>query len=288
MRKGQKDNVKEQFFNAAFLQWCKTSLSLCCVTWRSCLYSVMIQIFLEFLVFYLCYSAAFGRVCCISELCKVSVAQVSEGVCQEFRWRCSLCWFILTPILVPRSFPSGLFLTQPRLSLDALNLLLFASPGFVIRAVLQYICSGSKQLRLRCECKQFSSLSYVYILNDCTTMVARCCEIYFIKLWLLLFKSPSLWREQVLVRLQTVSSDCLSFIFPSFCSSSVEFREPRVIELWEAAKRANLSEDELDSLKVTLKSLVTAVWTPLLSAVCRYSFLSYQSAATLLQLNLNF
>lgn len=31
---------------------------------------------------------------------------------------------------------------------------------------------------------------------------------------------------------------------------SAEFREPRVIELWEAAKRANLSEDELDSLKV--------------------------------------
>ncbi|CAJ1053771.1 alpha-2-macroglobulin receptor-associated protein [Xyrichtys novacula] len=28
-----------------------------------------------------------------------------------------------------------------------------------------------------------------------------------------------------------------------------EFQEPRVIELWESAKRANLSEDELDSLK---------------------------------------
>lgn len=168
---------------------------------------------LLFLVFYLCYSAAFGRVLQVSELCKVSVVQVSEGVCQEFRWRCSLCWFILTPILVPHSFPSGLFLTQPRLTLDALNLLLFASPGFVIHAVLRYICSGSKQLKLRCEYKQFSSLSYcVYILNDCTTMVAHCCEIYLIKqpLWLLLFKGPSLWREQVLVRLQTVSSDCLS------------------------------------------------------------------------------
>lgn len=31
---------------------------------------------------------------------------------------------------------------------------------------------------------------------------------------------------------------------------NAEFREPRVIELWEAAKRANLSKDELDSLKV--------------------------------------
>ncbi|XP_055365745.1 alpha-2-macroglobulin receptor-associated protein isoform X2 [Betta splendens] len=30
-----------------------------------------------------------------------------------------------------------------------------------------------------------------------------------------------------------------------------EFREPRVIELWEAAKRANLSKDELDSLKIS-------------------------------------
>lgn len=29
-----------------------------------------------------------------------------------------------------------------------------------------------------------------------------------------------------------------------------EFKEPRVIELWEMAKRSNLSEDELDSLKV--------------------------------------
>lgn len=29
-----------------------------------------------------------------------------------------------------------------------------------------------------------------------------------------------------------------------------------MIELWEAAKRANLSEDELDSLKVALPSLL--------------------------------
>lgn len=58
---------------------------------------------------------------------------------------------------------------------------------------------------------------------------------------------------QVLVRLQTVSLD---FIFPSVYSPYAEFREPRVIELWEAAKRANLSEDELDSLKVALPSLL--------------------------------
>lgn len=55
------------------------------------------------------------------------------------------------------------------------------------------------------------------------------------------------------------------FIFLSMASSSVEFREPRVIELWEAAKRANLSEDELDSLKVALTSLVTVLETLLLS-----------------------
>lgn len=39
------------------------------------------------------------------------------------------------------------------------------------------------------------------------------------------------------------------FLF-SFCDP-VEFKEPRVIELWEMARRSNLTEDELDSLKVT-------------------------------------
>lgn len=58
------------------------------------------------------------------------------------------------------------------------------------------------------------------------------------------------------------------FIFLSVGPSSVEFREPRVIELWEAAKRANLSEDELDSLKVALSSLVTVFLTLLLSLIC--------------------
>lgn len=38
-----------------------------------------------------------------------------------------------------------------------------------------------------------------------------------------------------------------------------EFREPRVIELWEAAKRANLSKDELDSLKEELHHFETKV-----------------------------
>uniref|UniRef100_A0A8D3CF23 Low density lipoprotein receptor-related protein associated protein 1 n=1 Tax=Scophthalmus maximus TaxID=52904 RepID=A0A8D3CF23_SCOMX len=38
-----------------------------------------------------------------------------------------------------------------------------------------------------------------------------------------------------------------------------EFREPRVIELWEAAKRANLSGDELDSLKEELHHFETKV-----------------------------
>lgn len=38
-----------------------------------------------------------------------------------------------------------------------------------------------------------------------------------------------------------------------------EFQEPRVIELWEAAKRANLTEDELDSLKEELRHFETKV-----------------------------
>ncbi len=41
-----------------------------------------------------------------------------------------------------------------------------------------------------------------------------------------------------------------------------------MIELWEAAKRANLSEDELDSLKVALTSVVTVFWTLLLLPIC--------------------
>ncbi|XP_053712262.1 alpha-2-macroglobulin receptor-associated protein-like isoform X1 [Synchiropus splendidus] len=38
-----------------------------------------------------------------------------------------------------------------------------------------------------------------------------------------------------------------------------DFREPRVIELWEAAKKSNLSEDELDSLKEELRHFETKV-----------------------------
>lgn len=38
-----------------------------------------------------------------------------------------------------------------------------------------------------------------------------------------------------------------------------EFREPRVIELWEAAKRANLTQDELGSLKEELHHFETKV-----------------------------
>ncbi|KAJ0033346.1 hypothetical protein NQD34_000453 [Periophthalmus magnuspinnatus] len=38
-----------------------------------------------------------------------------------------------------------------------------------------------------------------------------------------------------------------------------EFREPRVIELWEAAKRSNLTQDELDSLKEELRHFETKV-----------------------------
>ncbi|KAJ3614604.1 hypothetical protein NHX12_018175 [Muraenolepis orangiensis] len=38
-----------------------------------------------------------------------------------------------------------------------------------------------------------------------------------------------------------------------------EFREPRVIELWESAKRSNLTEDELDSLKEELRHFETKV-----------------------------
>ncbi|KAL2097422.1 hypothetical protein ACEWY4_006629 [Coilia grayii] len=42
-------------------------------------------------------------------------------------------------------------------------------------------------------------------------------------------------------------------------SDDSEFREPRVIELWEMARRANLSEDELDSLKEELRHFETKV-----------------------------
>ncbi|MEQ2294778.1 hypothetical protein AMECASPLE_007262 [Ameca splendens] len=42
-------------------------------------------------------------------------------------------------------------------------------------------------------------------------------------------------------------------------SQDSEFREPRVIELWEAAKRANLSKDELESLKEELRHFETKV-----------------------------
>lgn len=42
-------------------------------------------------------------------------------------------------------------------------------------------------------------------------------------------------------------------------SQDSEFREPRVIELWEAARRANLSDDELDSLKEELRHFETKV-----------------------------
>lgn len=43
-----------------------------------------------------------------------------------------------------------------------------------------------------------------------------------------------------------------------------------MIELWEAAKRANLSDDELDSLKVTLQSLVKGFLTLLFVLICAW------------------
>uniref|UniRef100_A0AAY5KBI7 Low density lipoprotein receptor-related protein associated protein 1 n=1 Tax=Esox lucius TaxID=8010 RepID=A0AAY5KBI7_ESOLU len=42
-------------------------------------------------------------------------------------------------------------------------------------------------------------------------------------------------------------------------SEDSEFREPRVIELWETARRSNLTDDELDSLKEELKHFETKV-----------------------------
>ncbi|KAJ8247768.1 hypothetical protein GJAV_G00250090 [Gymnothorax javanicus] len=42
-------------------------------------------------------------------------------------------------------------------------------------------------------------------------------------------------------------------------SEDSEFREPRVIELWEMARRANMSDGELDSLKEELKHFETKV-----------------------------
>ncbi|KPP79359.1 alpha-2-macroglobulin receptor-associated protein-like, partial [Scleropages formosus] len=42
-------------------------------------------------------------------------------------------------------------------------------------------------------------------------------------------------------------------------SEDSEFKEPRVIELWDMAKQANLSDDELESLKEELKHFETKV-----------------------------
>lgn len=42
-------------------------------------------------------------------------------------------------------------------------------------------------------------------------------------------------------------------------SDDTEFKEPRVTELWEMAKRSNLSEDELDSFKEELRHFETKV-----------------------------
>uniref|UniRef100_A0AAY4APC8 Alpha-2-macroglobulin receptor-associated protein n=1 Tax=Denticeps clupeoides TaxID=299321 RepID=A0AAY4APC8_9TELE len=42
-------------------------------------------------------------------------------------------------------------------------------------------------------------------------------------------------------------------------SQESEFREPRVVELWEMAKKANLTEDELESLKEELRHFETKV-----------------------------
>ncbi|KAG9342504.1 hypothetical protein JZ751_016507 [Albula glossodonta] len=46
---------------------------------------------------------------------------------------------------------------------------------------------------------------------------------------------------------------------PVFPFPLEEFKEPRVVELWEMAQRANLSDDELDSLKEELKHFETKV-----------------------------
>uniref|UniRef100_A0A8C7HP58 Low density lipoprotein receptor-related protein associated protein 1 n=1 Tax=Oncorhynchus kisutch TaxID=8019 RepID=A0A8C7HP58_ONCKI len=50
---------------------------------------------------------------------------------------------------------------------------------------------------------------------------------------------------------------CLCVLTVSVCFN--EFKEPRVIELWEMAQRANLTGDELDSLKEELKHFETKV-----------------------------
>lgn len=57
----------------------------------------------------------------------------------------------------------------------------------------------------------------------------------------------------IALRNQTTSAlTCMLFYqFIPYLLFPVEFKEPKVIELWEMARRSNLSEDELDSLKVT-------------------------------------
>lgn len=43
---------------------------------------------------------------------------------------------------------------------------------------------------------------------------------------------------------------CDRVVIAFFTFDLLEFKEPRVSELWEMARTANLSNDELDSLKV--------------------------------------
>ena len=99
----------------------------------------------------------------------------------------------------------------------------------------------------------------VCVPNDWVSRAARCCACILKNICCdcSSSKSPPLWVCKYWWGSKRSPWTVYLFIFLSVHSPSAEFREPRVIELWEAAKRANLTEDELDSLKVPLPSLVT-------------------------------
>uniref|UniRef100_A0AAY5L799 Low density lipoprotein receptor-related protein associated protein 1 n=1 Tax=Esox lucius TaxID=8010 RepID=A0AAY5L799_ESOLU len=69
-------------------------------------------------------------------------------------------------------------------------------------------------------------------------------------------------KEHVLHQKHTDLKDKMRCVYATLAlhlSPSLEFREPRVIELWETARRSNLTDDELDSLKEELKHFETKV-----------------------------
>lgn len=233
---------------------------------------------LNYLVVYrlnLSYLAAFGRVYymflryVMSQLCRFQWESVGE-----FRWRqCSFCWFMPTPL--PPLSPPGCFSLNHLFS-SALHSLSQNSLNLLLSVSLVWFCyscrtsgAAETQAEMWMRAVSFSFMLCVYTKWP-NSEGSSLLWLYLMKhlLWLLLFKASSLWVCKYWWGSSLSPWIVYLFISLSVCCLSVEFREPRVIELWEAAKRANLSEDELDSLKVALKSLMTVFWTLRLSRIC--------------------